>query len=151
MTPDGPHIDALVDATLAAFFEVYNTLGHGFLEIVYARALECELRTRGVDVAREVSIEARYKGITVGQYRADLVVGGALVVEVKATASSGVADRAQLRNYLRASGTSDGILLHFGDEPRFWRLRTTGRASESPFTRSRAGRSGAGKNQQETT
>jgi GxxExxY protein len=123
MTPDRSEIDALVDTTLAAYYEVYNTLGYGFPEIVYPRALECEILARGVRVVREVAIEARYKGLVVGNYRADLLVDGLLVVEVKAAAYSGPADRAQLNNYLRAGNLRDGLLLHFAEEPRFWRMR----------------------------
>lgn len=126
VSPDpspAPRVERLVHVTLEAFYDVYNTLGHGFLEIVYARAMECELRRRRVPVAREVLIEARYKEVVVGHYRADLIVAGRLVVEIKATPVPRAADRAQLTNYLRAGALVDGLLLQFGEDPRFWRLR----------------------------
>ena len=112
----------LVRRVIGAFYEVYNTLGYGFLEAVYARALERELRARGLRVAREALIEVRYKGAVVGVFRADLLVEQCLVVELKATAALSRADTAQVLNYLRGSGLSAGLLLHFGPEPVFRRI-----------------------------
>ena len=111
--------DVTTRRVIGAFYEVYNTLGYGFLEAVYARALERELRVRRLAVAREVLIEVRYKGAVVGVFRADMLVEGRLVLELKATAVLAAHDRAQLHNYLRGSGLREGLLLHFGPRARF--------------------------------
>ncbi len=114
--------DVTTRRVIGAFYEVYNTLGWGFLEAVYARALEHELRARGVRVEREVLIEVHYKGAMVGVFRADMLVEGRLVVELKATPAIGAADRAQLSNYLRGSDLGEGLLLHFGPRASFRRV-----------------------------
>lgn len=104
----------LTGEVVAAFYAVYNELGYGFLESVYVRALAIELFTRRVNVAREVPVSVFYKGVTVGTYRADLLVADTVVVEVKAGPEGADADRVQLLNYLRCSGKEVGLLLHFG-------------------------------------
>jgi GxxExxY protein len=114
--------DAITRRVIGAFYEVYNVLGYGFLEAVYARALEREIRGRGMAVSREVLIDVSYKGAVVGVFRADMVVEGRLVVELKATAALAPSDRAQLHNYLRGSGLRDGLLLHFGPRAQFRQL-----------------------------
>lgn len=99
---------------ISAFYAVYNELGYGFLESVYVRALAIELFQRRMNVARDVPVTVYYKGVTVGTYRADLVVSEAVVVDVKAGEQPAEHDRPQLLNYLRASGKEVGLLLHFG-------------------------------------
>jgi len=99
---------------ISAFYSVYNELGYGFLESVYVRALAIELFQRRMNVSREVPVTVYYKGVTVGTYRADLVVADNVVVEVKAGDHAVEHDRPQLLNYLRASGKEVGLLLHFG-------------------------------------
>ena len=107
---------------ISAFYEVYNTLGYGFLESVYARALFSELARRGLHVQREVMIDVFYKGECVGSFRADMLVEGRVVVEYKASTWLVEADRNQLLNYLRSSCLEVGLLLHFGPRPRFRRV-----------------------------
>ena len=104
----------LTGEIIAGFYAVYNELGYGFLESVYVRALAIELFTRRVNVAREVPVSVFYKGVTVGTYRADLLVADTVVVEVKAGPEGEESDRVQLLNYLRCSGKEVGLLLHFG-------------------------------------
>lgn len=99
---------------ISAFYAVYNELGFGFLEPVYIRALAIELFQRRMNVAREVPITVYYKGVTVGTYRADLLVADTVVVEVKADDHESDNHRPQLVNYLRASGKEVGLLLYFG-------------------------------------
>jgi GxxExxY protein len=112
----------LTGEVIGAFFEVYNTLRFGFLESVYARAMQLELTRRSIPHVREAVLVVRFKGDSVGRYRPDLLVAGRLVVELKATYASGDADRRQLLNYLRATGMQVGLLLHFGPEPAFHRV-----------------------------
>lgn len=99
---------------ISAFYAVYNELGFGFLESVYVRALAIELFQRRMNVAREVPVTVYYKGVTVGTYRADLLVADTVVVDVKAGDHESEHHRPQLINYLRASGKEVGLLLHFG-------------------------------------
>jgi GxxExxY protein len=99
---------------ISAFYAVYNELGYGFVEAVYIRAMAIELFQRRMNVAREVPVTVYYKGVTVGTFRADLVIADTVVVEVKAGEQAAEHDRPQLVNYLRASGREVGLLLHFG-------------------------------------
>jgi GxxExxY protein len=121
-----PHIQLiehrLSRSVIGAFFEVYNTLGYGFLEHLYVRAMEWELRARSHRVAREVPVRVLYKGSQLGLQRLDLVVDDKLVVEVKASADLHKAASRQLYNYLRATNLRIGLLLHFGPEPVFHRI-----------------------------
>jgi GxxExxY protein len=109
-------------AIIAAFYRVYNQLGYGFLESVYAAALAIELADMGLTVDRERSVEVRYRGQVVGGFRVDLIVHGSVVVELKSTERlDGFATR-QLHNYLRCSDLEVGLVLHFGPRPSFHRV-----------------------------
>lgn len=77
--------EKLTKSIIGAFYEVYNTLGFGFLESTYVRALENELAGRGHGVAREVSFPVMYKGENVGTQRIDMIVDGKIIVETKST------------------------------------------------------------------
>lgn len=107
---------------IGAFFEVYNDLGFGFLEHVYSLALERELVSRGLRVAREVSIPIRYKGDVLTSQRIDLIVEERVVVEIKSTYVMPPAARRHTLNYLRATNLEVALLLHFGPEARFFRM-----------------------------
>lgn len=115
---------------IAAFYAVYNELGYGFLESVYVRALAIELFQRRMEVAREVPVTVFYKGVTVGSFRADLVVADRVIVEVTAGEQAADADRAQLLNYLRASSREVGLLLHFGPKAVLKRVIHTRKLGE---------------------
>ena len=115
---------------IAAFYAVYNELGFGFIESVYVRALAIELFQRRMNVAREVPVTVYYKGVTVGTYRADLVVSDTVVVEAKAGEHMAESDRLQLVNYLRASGKEVGLLLHFGPKATLKRVIHTKKLGE---------------------
>ena len=112
--------EALSKSVIGAFFEVYNTLGYGFLEHLYVKALERELMARGHSVAREVGVRVMYKGEEIGFQRLDLVVDEKLVVETKATQDLHKSATRQLFNYLHATNLEIGLLLHFGPEARFY-------------------------------
>ena len=115
---------------ISSFYAVYNELGFGFLESVYVRALAIELFQRRMNVAREVPVTVYYKGVTVGTYRADLVVAETVVVEAKAGEHTAESDRIQLLNYLRASGKEVGLLLHFGPKATLKRVIHTKKFGE---------------------
>src|SRR5687768_6286293 len=122
MPRDGLHDEALTGSVIGAFFEVYNTLGFGFLENLYVTALERELLAHGHTAAREFAVEVFYKGEPIGWQRLDLVVDGRLVVEVKSTPTLLPAATRQLYNSLHATQLKVGLLLHFGPEPQFYRV-----------------------------
>ena len=117
---------------IGAFYDVYNTLGFGFIESVYAAALERELAARGHGVAREFAIRVLYKGEEIGFQRVDLLVDAKIVVEIKSTQLLAPAAQRQLFNYLRATNLEVGLLLHFGPEPKFHRLVSTRREANPP-------------------
>ena len=96
-------------------FEVRRILGVGLLESAYEAALECELRTRGVAVKRQIPIFMQYKGTEVGEgYRIDLLVDDRLIIECKATEANKPVYAAQCLTYLRAANLSLGLVINFG-------------------------------------
>jgi GxxExxY protein len=110
--------EPLTHSVIGASYEVYNTLGFGFLEHVYVMALERELLMRGHRVAREVSTHVAYKGHILAVHRIDMVVDERLIVEAKASIETPRVAKRQLFNYLRATGFE-------GWAPAAFRLRTS--------------------------
>lgn len=108
-------------SVIGAFFEVYNTLGFGFVEQLYKTALEHELDARGHRVDREVPVQVSYKERIIGTYRIDMVIDQKLIIEAKSTLALSPSAPRQLYNYLHASKLKVGLLLHFGPKPRFYR------------------------------
>lgn len=101
---------------IGAAFKVYNTLGAGFLEAVYQEALEMELQRQGIPYEREKELKIVYDGIELKQsYKADFVCYGKIIVELKAVTELDDAHRAQVYNYLHATGYKLGLLLNFGN------------------------------------
>ena len=113
--------EKLTESVIGSFFDVYNTLGFGFLENVYLTALEIGLAAKGHAVRREAALPIHYKCRRIAMYRADLVVDDVLILEVKSAAMLPPASERQLLNYLRATNLQVGLLLHFGPEPKFYR------------------------------
>ena len=112
----------VTEKVLGAFFDVYNELGFGFLESVYVESLAIDLRTKGLQVDRQVSVPVWFRNQLVGTFRADLVVESVVIVELKAALSLDPSHEAQLLNYLRATEIEVGLLLNFGPKPQFKRL-----------------------------
>ena len=104
----------VTEKIIGAAFEVHRVLGYGFLERVYQRALQAELLKLGVAVQLEYPITVNYKGVNVGDYNADLLVEGKVVVELKVAPNYNSADEAQLLNELKATGMKVGLLINFG-------------------------------------
>jgi GxxExxY protein len=92
----------LTEKILGAAFKVQNTLGAGFLEKVYENALSIELRKYGLAVENQKPFPVRHEGNVVGDYQADLVVAGKVIVECKAVTALDPVHEAQLLNYLKA-------------------------------------------------
>ncbi len=114
--------ERLTHSVIGAFFEVYNTLGFGFLEHIYVMALERELLEREHRVAREVAVRVLYKGHELGEQRLDMIVDEKLVIETKSTLELRKGANRQVYNYLRSTNLEIGLLLHFGPEARFYRM-----------------------------
>jgi GxxExxY protein len=114
------HTD-ITELIIKAFYTVYNTLGYGFLEKVYRNALAIELRKLGLDVIPEARITVYYDGEVVGEYFADLLVAGVVIVELKAVKRLLSEHEAQLLNYLKATSYEVGLLLNFGPKPEIRR------------------------------
>ena len=95
---------------------VHRELGNGYLEVVYERALEIELKSKGIRFERQVSLPVQYKGQPIGIFVADMVVAGGLIIELKASDSITPRDTAQLINYLKVSKFPVGLLFNFGQQ-----------------------------------
>ena len=96
-----------------AIFEVNRVLGAWFLEKVYEKALLVELRRRGLKAESQVPITVKYKDEVVGEYFADIVVEGQVILELKAVEQLQKIHEAQLLNYLKATGYKVGLLINF--------------------------------------
>jgi GxxExxY protein len=107
---------------ISAFYTVYDELGYGFLESVYRNAMVIELKERGLHVDIEVPIDVWYKGRIAGSYRADIVAGHLVVLELKASRLLDDSARKQLMNLLVATHFEVGLLLHFGSKASFERV-----------------------------
>jgi GxxExxY protein len=101
-------------AIIGAAMEVHRILGPGFLEAVYQAALEHELTLRGIPFEAQTRLAVTYKGRLVGDYVADIVVDGQIILELKAISALTKAHEAQAHNYLAATGLRLAILLNFG-------------------------------------
>jgi GxxExxY protein len=99
---------------IGAAQEVHKTLGPGFLEAVYEEAMAYELKSLGLAFERQKAMEVYYKGITLGDYRADFLVEGNVILELKAQKVLTAVDEAQLLNYLKATNLKVGLLFNFG-------------------------------------
>ena len=104
------------------FYEVYNELGFGFLESVYREAMRIALAEAGFRVEAEVPVPVSFRGTLVGVFRADIVVDGKTIVELKTAESISKAHEAQVLHYLRASEMEVGLVMNFGAVARFRRI-----------------------------
>ena len=111
----------LTDLIIKSFYKVYNALGYGFQEKVYANALAVELRKAGKEAIREAPIKVYYSGEVVGEFSADVLIDDNVIVETKAKRELIEDHEAQLLNYLKATIYEVGLLLNFGPEPEIKR------------------------------
>ena len=109
---------SLTDQIIRAFYEVYNTLGYGFLEKVYENALALQLQALGLQVTQQAPIQVFFKGQEVGIYHADLLVEDLVILELKSVRTLAKEHEAQLLNYLKATPYEIGLLLNFGPRPQ---------------------------------
>ena len=102
-------------AVIGACFEVYNDKGCGFLEAVYQECLEIELGLREIPFQPQAELELSYKGRILKQhYYPDFLCFGKFIVEIKAVSELADEHRAQVHNYLKATGFRLGLLVNFG-------------------------------------
>jgi GxxExxY protein len=112
----------LTQKVIGVFYEVYNELGHGFLESVYHKSFELALTAEGFRVRRKIEVPVWFRGQSVGIFEADALVEGCLLLELKAVRCLDAAHQAQLLNYLRATDVEVGLLFNFGLKPEFKRM-----------------------------
>ncbi len=108
-----------VYAIQGAVFEVYKVMGCGFLEAVYQECLEIEFSARKIPFVAQKDLQLAYKGTALMQrYKPDLICFDSIIVEIKAVTELANEHRAQLLNYLKATGLRLGLLINFGHNPR---------------------------------
>ena len=104
----------ITSVIIKAYYNVYNTLGFGFLERVYENAIMIELKKLGLSGEKQKQIDVYYDNEKAGLYFADIVVDNKIIVELKATEIISVEHEIQLVNYLKATDLEVGLLLNFG-------------------------------------
>jgi GxxExxY protein len=107
-------LDRLTKTIIGCVYRVSNTLGCGFLEKVYENALEIELRKAGLKAEQQQSIKVHYDGAVVGDFVADILVEGVVILELKAAKALDDVHVAQCMNYLKATGLPVCLLINFG-------------------------------------
>jgi GxxExxY protein len=117
---DYQHSD-LTEKIIKCFYNVYHSLGYGFLEKVYENSLTFELKQNGLFTVQQMPIKVSYKDNPVGDYFADLVVENRIILELKAQEVLIPENEAQLLNYLKATEYEIGLLLNFGKKPEIKR------------------------------
>ena len=117
---EGKHSD-LTGKILGAFFQIHKEMGFGFSEKVYESALEVLLQEIGLTPARQREILVYYHGRVVGEYKADMIVNGVVLLEIKSVEKLIDAHDAQLLNYLKSTEIEVGLLLNFGRQAEFHR------------------------------
>ena len=124
MIPGSNHLkySEVTEKVLSIFFDVYNELGYGFLESVYQKAMTIALADLGMPVQNEIATPVWFRGRLIGDFRADMIVNGVVLVELKSAKSLEPIHEAQTLNYLRATNIEVALLLNFGPKPKFIRL-----------------------------
>jgi len=126
------YCNPLTERVLSAVFEVSNTLGAGFLEKVYERALLHEFNLRGIRATAQAPLAVTYKGHPIGEYFADILVEDLLVIEVKCVDRLAPAHTAQCLNYLRASGLRLCLLVNLRKPKVEWKRIMCGFPASAP-------------------
>ncbi|MEW5827700.1 MAG: GxxExxY protein [Chloroflexota bacterium] len=101
---------------IQAAFEVHNTLGPGFPESLYEKAMARELESRGVEIESQKEITVHYKGSTIGEFKLDNVANGRVILEYKAVSEIAPIHKQQALSYLKATGLQLAIVINFGAE-----------------------------------
>lgn len=112
----------LTEKIIGIYYDVYNSLGYGFLESIYKNSMLIALRKAGLQADSEQPITVRFEGEIVGDFRADIVVEDKVIFELKCGKGIDPIHIAQTLNYLKASQINVGLVLNFGPKPQFERL-----------------------------
>jgi GxxExxY protein len=128
MDTDAHGLNLLTEKIIGCAYKVSNELGCGFLEKVYENALAHELRKADLSAEQQKPIIVRYDGVVVGEYVADLVVEGCVLIELKACKSLDDIHSAQCLNYLKATNFPVCLLINFG-RPKVEIKRFAGRSA----------------------
>ena len=111
----------LTEKIIKIFYKVYNTLGYGFLEKIYENAMMLDFKKENIPAVSQYAIKVFYENEIVGEYFADILVDGKVIVEIKAARNLTLENEAQLLNYLKATDKEVGLLLNFGPKPEIKR------------------------------
>jgi GxxExxY protein len=114
--------EQLTGKIIQVFYEVYNELGHGFLESVYENSMRLAMSQAGLLVLPKKPIAVWFRGVIVGSFSPDITVENTVILETKSARAIDPAHEAQLLNYLRATDIEVGLVLNFGPKPEFKRL-----------------------------
>lgn len=114
--------EATTGAIIGSFYDVHGALGFGYRELIYALAMERDLRAKGHQVDREVAVLIHFRGEPLARQTIDMIVDQKVIVETKSTELLHPDAHRQLFGYLCASTLEVGLLLHFGREPKFHRV-----------------------------
>ena len=109
-------VETLVKTVIDCSKNIRRHLGPGYLESVYKNAMLVELKKNGLSYEVEKPINVYYEDVLVGDFKADIIVEGILILELKAVQSLHMAHEIQLVNYLTATGVDNGLLINFGSE-----------------------------------
>lgn len=121
----------LTEKIIGAAYEVHNTLGSGFVEKVYENALSEELREHGLSVEQQKPVSVIYKGKSVGEFIADMIVEQKVLVEVKSVKMLTKDFDSKLIHYLKATGIEVGLLINFGESVQVHRKIYTPKQKQS--------------------
>jgi GxxExxY protein len=113
--------EEITDKIIKSFYTVYNILGYGFLEKVYENAMMIELPKYALLVEQQKPVDVLYDRKRVGDYFADIIVNGKIILELKAVESLCEDHYKQVLNYLKATDIEVGLLINFGKTPEFKR------------------------------
>src|SRR5438270_1367070 len=112
----------VTERLIGIFFEVYNELGYGFLDSVYEEAYCLVLTSQSISFQRQYPVKVFFRGTNVGEFRADLVIESAVIIEVKAVQKLDVSHEKQVLTYLRATNFEVGLLLNLGPNAQIRRF-----------------------------
>jgi GxxExxY protein len=108
----------LTEKIIKIFYKVYNNLGYGFLEKVYENAMMLDFKKENIPAVSQYAIKVFYEDEIVGEYFADILVDGKVIVEIKAARNLALENEAQLLNYLKATDKEVGLSLNFGSSQK---------------------------------
>ena len=112
----------LTEKIISVFYSVYNELGHGFLESVYDEAMTIALSDAGMKVERQFPLPVWFRGQKIGDFKADVLVESAVLLELKCVRVFEPVHEAQFLHYLKSTEIEVGLLFNFGPVPQFRRL-----------------------------